>query len=62
MNEVFSPTEEEVSYAQQVVMAMEEGAREGKGAVSLNGKMLDAPVLERARQTLRIVQLIKDRK
>lgn len=62
VNEVFSPTEEEVSYAQQVVMAMEEGAREGKGAVSLNGKMLDAPVLERARQTLRIVQLIKDRK
>lgn len=52
VNEIFSPTQEEIKYAQQVVAAMEEGIREGKGAVALNGKMIDPPVYDRARQVI----------
>lgn len=52
INEVFSPTVEEIEYARLVFEAIEEGKAQGKGAVSLRGKMIDAPIVERARQTL----------
>lgn len=58
VNEVFSPSEREISYAKAVVAAIEEGKRQGKGAVSLNGKMIDAPIVARARQTLEMAQSI----
>ncbi len=52
VNEVFSPSEAEIRYAQDVFAAIEEGKRLGKGAVSLRGKMIDKPIVERARQVL----------
>lgn len=58
VNEVFSPSKHEIAYAQEVIEAIEEGARQGKGAVSLNGKMIDAPIVMRARQTLEMAELI----
>ena len=39
-------------YAQEVLLTIEEGRRMGKGAVSLRGKMIDKPIVDRARQTL----------
>lgn len=52
VNRVFSPTDDEIAYAQDVMRVIEQGKKEGKGAVSLRGKMIDAPIVERARQTL----------
>lgn len=52
VNAVFSPTEAEINYAKEVFAAIEEGKRLGKGAVSLRGKMIDKPIVERARQVL----------
>ncbi len=52
VNEVFSPSAEEIAYAKDVFAAIEEGKRLGKGAVSLRGKMIDKPIVERARQVL----------
>ena len=52
VNEVFSPSAEEIAYAKDVFAAIEEGKRFGKGAVSLRGKMIDKPIVERARQVL----------
>jgi citrate lyase beta subunit len=52
VNEVFAPTGEQVAWAKQVVEAYERGQREGRGAVALNGSMVDLPVVERARQVL----------
>ena len=52
INEVFSPTEKEIKYAQMVFEAIRIGREQGKGAVSLLGKMIDKPIVERARQTL----------
>jgi citrate lyase subunit beta/citryl-CoA lyase len=53
VNELFSPTAEEVDEARRVVGAFEEALARGHGAVALDGRMLDAPVVDRARRVLR---------
>lgn len=52
VNRVFSPSDEETDRARRVVRAYEQGRAEGRGVVSLDGKMIDLPVVERARQVL----------
>lgn len=52
INEVFSPSLKDIRYAQDVFEAIRLGKEQGKGAVSLRGKMIDKPIMERARQTL----------
>lgn len=52
VNEVFSPSEAEVAYAREVFEAIREAKRQGKGAISLHGKMVDAPIVQRARLVL----------
>jgi citrate lyase subunit beta/citryl-CoA lyase len=52
VNRVFAPDTEDVEWARRVVDAYESGEREGKGAVALEGTMVDLPVVERARQVL----------
>lgn len=53
INEVFTPTMEEIEYAQNVIKAMEEAKREGKGVFSYQGKMVDAPIIHRAETILK---------
>lgn len=53
VNEVFSPTETEVEEARSVVRAFDEALARGHGAAALDGQMLDAPVVDRARRVLR---------
>jgi citrate lyase subunit beta/citryl-CoA lyase len=52
VNEVFSPTAAELEEARRVVRAFDEGLARGDGAVALDGQMLDAPVVDRARRVL----------
>lgn len=52
VNRVFSPSDEETDRARRVVQAYEQGRAEGRGVVSLDGEMIDLPVVERARQVL----------
>lgn len=52
INEVFSPSLKDIQYAKDVFEAIRLGKEQGKGAVSLRGKMIDKPIVERARQTL----------
>jgi len=53
IHQAFSPTDYELAYARRVVAAAEEAAQAGSGAVALDGRMIDRPVLERARRTLK---------
>jgi citrate lyase subunit beta / citryl-CoA lyase len=53
VNEIFSPSEAEVEEARRVVRAFDEALARGDGAVALDGRMLDAPVVDRARRVLR---------
>ena len=52
INEVFSPTLKDIEYAYEVMEAIRIGKEQGKGAVSLRGKMIDAPIVARAQQTI----------
>lgn len=54
INEVFTPTQAEIDYAHEVMDTIAEAKRQGKGVVSLRGKMIDAPIVARARQVLEI--------
>ena len=56
VNEIFSPTAAEVEEARRVVDAFDEGLARGEGAVALDGQMLDAPVVDRARRVLRAIE------
>ncbi len=47
-NEVFSPSEKEVERARRILAAMEEAAREGRGAVSLDGRLIDIASIRQA--------------
>lgn len=50
---VFGPEEKEVEWAVRVVVADEKAAAEGRGAWTLDGKMIDIPVAEKARAIMR---------
>lgn len=52
VNRVFSPQEKEIEHARRIVDVYERSAAEGRGAVALDGQMVDLPVVERARQVL----------
>ena len=52
LHNLYAPTQKEVDHAQRVVDAADAAALEGKGVVSLNGKMVDGPVIDRARLVL----------
>lgn len=58
VNSVFSPTPEEVEYAQQVVNAYAEAAARGDGSISFGGQLIDAPIVERARRTLELATIL----
>ncbi len=52
INSVFSPTMKEIEYAYEVMDAIELAKQQGKGAIALHGKMIDAPIVARAQQTI----------
>jgi citrate lyase subunit beta/citryl-CoA lyase len=49
LNEEFRPSAEEVDHGRRVVAAYDKALAEGVGAVTVDGKMIDVPVVERAR-------------
>ncbi|HJQ64266.1 MAG TPA: CoA ester lyase [Burkholderiales bacterium] len=57
-NQVFSPAPEEVGRARRIVAAMEEAAREGRGAVQLDGRLIDIASIRMAQNLLRKAQTI----
>lgn len=52
INEVFSPSPEEMERAKRVIEAHEKARKEGKGAVELDGRMIDSATIRLARTTL----------
>jgi citrate lyase subunit beta/citryl-CoA lyase len=50
IHEAFAPTQPEIEKALKIVTAFEEAERKGLGVVSLGSKMIDPPVVDRARK------------
>lgn len=52
LNEAFTPKPEEVAYARKLIEADRKAAAEGRGSFSVDGKMIDIPVIDRARKLI----------
>lgn len=61
LNDGFSPTQDKIDAAQEIISALEEAERRGIGAVSLHGRMIDAPVASRARDVLMRAKAISEK-
>ncbi|WP_143528147.1 HpcH/HpaI aldolase/citrate lyase family protein [Rubrobacter xylanophilus] len=57
VNEIFSPTEEEVAWAKMVVAAYQAAEAAGSGALAVDGQMVDAASIRMARNTLERARL-----
>ncbi len=57
-NEVFSPPAEELSRARRILEALEEAARDGRGAAQLDGRMIDAASARMAQNVVDAAQAI----
>ena len=58
INSVFSPTQKEVDYAYEVMAAIALAKQQGKGAIALHGKMIDAPIVARAERTIAMAEAL----
>jgi len=61
INGVFSPTPEEIDYSQRVVQAYEEAVARGDGSIAFGGQLIDRPIVERARRTLEMAEMLERR-
>jgi citrate lyase subunit beta/citryl-CoA lyase len=57
-NTIFSPTRDDILYAERVIQAFEEAEEKGLAAIQLEGGFIDYPVVERARRILKLAGTI----
>lgn len=57
VHEAIAPTEKELDKAKKIVLAFEEAESKGIGVVSIGSKMIDAPVVKRAQNVIKLAQL-----
>lgn len=56
INAAFSPTEEEIARAREVIAALDEAVGQGTGVINYHGMFLEEPVVARARRTLDLAE------
>jgi citrate lyase subunit beta/citryl-CoA lyase len=56
VHQIYTPSEAEIQKSIRIIAASEEAAANGSGVISLNGKMIDKPIVERARRVLDLVE------
>src|SRR5687767_4513230 len=56
LNDCFSPSAQEIAHAERVVAAFEEAERQGRASTSLDGWVIDVPVVKRARALLELAR------
>ena len=61
LNEEFTPTKESVDHARRVIEAYEAARLAGKGAITVDGKMIDVPIVIRAERLLARYEAIRAR-
>lgn len=61
LNQAFSPTDEGLDLAKRTIAAMKEAHAEGKGATTLDGRMIDMPMLTRAKRLVERDRIIRTR-
>ncbi len=61
VNEEYTPTNDEVEFARKIIKLDKEAAASGRGSWSLDGKMIDIPIIVRAQKLLKRYEAIKAR-
>lgn len=56
VNKIYTPSEKEIKKSIRIINASEEAKKRGSGVVSLNGKMVDKPIIERAQRALMLAE------
>lgn len=56
VNAIYAPNEKEIQKAKEVVWAIHEAESKGSGVVSLQGKMVDKPIVERAQRVIALAK------
>ncbi len=56
VHDVYTPSQKEIEKSIRIIEASEEALQKGSGVVSLNGKMVDKPIIERAQRVLLLAQ------
>jgi len=59
VNEVFAPTAAEIAYARKVVEAFAAAEAQGRASCTVEGKMIDYPLAERAKRVLALAEVLK---
>ncbi len=54
INAAFAPTPEEIDYCERLTEAFDESFARGEGSIAFEGRLVDRPIFERARATLRL--------
>ena len=60
LHKAFMPSEKDLKKAQAIMDAIKEAKKRGSGVASLNGKMIDKPVVTRAERLLSLAKLARD--
>jgi citrate lyase subunit beta / citryl-CoA lyase len=60
-NDAYSPSEDEVAHARRVIEAFEEGLAEGKGVITVDGRMIENLHVDNARRAIAIAEAIAAR-
>lgn len=56
INKIYVPTQTEIDNALNVEQAIKEARRKGSGVISMNGQMVDNPVVMRAKRVIKLAQ------
>jgi len=56
VNKVYEPTEAEIKNARNVINAIQEAKLKGSGVISMNGQMVDRPVVLRAQRVMKLAK------
>jgi len=62
LHAAFTPSEKEMEEARKIVAAAEEAEARGIGAIAIGGKMIDRPVLERAKRAIKLAERLGSRR
>lgn len=56
IHQVFTPSEDEIAKAKKIVKATEDALIENKGVFTVDGKMIDKPIIERAQRVIELAE------
>jgi citrate lyase subunit beta/citryl-CoA lyase len=58
IHSIFNPSEQEIEWAERVVQAIRQAEEQGSGVISVGGRMVDAPIVNRAERVLLLAGLL----